>query len=72
MHLQLPSIWTLLSLAFLGYMFNSIYTLYKLYLPVECGPETIRCLRPALATVDGVYPKFQMRLYTVAAGSLVL
>lgn len=52
---MIPYLWHIVSLGFLAYMSQSIYSLYSLYFPAECQGRN--CLKPSTDYFDPVSVK---------------
>jgi hypothetical protein len=67
--LPAANVWSLLSLIFMGYMTNAIYTIFSMYQVRECTSTLANnrhCLYPAFVDpLTNAYPLFQLRLYTI-------
>jgi len=52
--MYIPSLTTVLSVAFLGYMANSMWNIVQLYIPPSCPPSDKTCISNMLSTTSSV------------------
>ena len=52
--MYIPSLTTVLSVAFLGYMANSMWNIVQLYIPPSCPPEDKTCISNMLTPTSSV------------------